>query len=114
MFELMLAARDVEAARIAEFVFTFTPLVTAAVPRASDDEAFVTSDCVANDPLESEDPVSVRVPLAHTSAASVPNVVSEREADDQTLKGIFTASEDEAFQTVVFVFELTDDIAADD
>ena len=55
--------------------------------------------------------VSVRVPLAHTSAARVPNVVSERDADDQTLSGIVEARDVEAVNTVALVLELMVEIA---
>jgi len=55
--------------------------------------------------------VSVDVATFHTSAASVPNDVKVREADDQTARGIVAASDVEAVKTVAFVFALIVEIA---
>jgi len=55
--------------------------------------------------------VSVRVPLFQTSAARVPNVVKERVALDQTLRGIVDANDVEAVSTVALVLVSIVDIA---
>jgi len=78
VFALITAARDEVAIPTRESVLLFTLAVPAETALAIDEDAVVTSDWVASDPLESPAPVSVRVPLVHTSAASVPNVVRER------------------------------------
>ena len=130
------SARADEALLTAVFVFAFTAVFPVEIASASDDDAFVTSDCTANDPELSPAPVRVREPKVqtcdavspvafvascrpidpgvvnvdvatfHTSAASVPNVVSEREADDQTLSGIVAARDVDAVNTVAFVLLL--------
>ena len=58
-------------------------------------------------------PAVVRVAVAtfQTSAARVPNVVSERVADDQTLSGIVAAREVEAVRTVAAVAALMVEMA---
>lgn len=88
VFALITVASDVDAVvtvpesvAICEFVFPFTTVATEEV-------ALCTSDNVASDPLESPAPVSVLVPFVHTSAASVPKVVSERVPDAHTAAGI--------------------------
>ena len=58
-------------------------------------------------------PAVVRVDVAifHTSAARVPNVVRDREADDQTLSGIVAARDVDAVNTVASVWVLIVEIA---
>ena len=65
VFALITATSEVLAVVTCESVFAFTSVVT-------DVEAFCTSVRVASDPLERPAPVSVRVPLVHTSEARVP------------------------------------------
>ena len=57
--------------------------------------------------------VRVRVPFVHTSAARVPNVVRDLEAEDQTEVGIVARSDVEAVRTVALVFELIVEIGED-
>ena len=59
-------------------VCAFTLVLTPEIALPSDDDAFVTSVCVASDPLLKPAPVSVRVPALHTSATSVPMLVKLR------------------------------------
>jgi hypothetical protein len=98
----ILVERDVEALR----TVVLTALVTAAIFVESEVEALVTSDCTAREPLESDAPVRVRVPLAQTSAARVPKVVRDLVAEDQTARGIAEASDDEAAKIDALVFVL--------
>ena len=63
-------------------VFTFVPIVANVAP--NEDDAFVTSDCTANEPELKPAPVRVRVAEDHTSVARVPKVVRERVPADQT------------------------------
>ncbi len=89
-------ARDEDAARIAALVFRATSLVTPKAAAAvlaftsatTDEEAFCTSDKVASDPDVKPAPVSVLVPLVHTSAARVPKPVSVLEPAAHTFAGI--------------------------
>ena len=89
-----------------------------------DDDALLTSDCRAKDPTSSvpsdsrrvayvhtsdaviEPEVRVRVPFVQTSAASVPNVVRDLEAEDHTASGMDEARDVEAVSTVAFVLLL--------
>ena len=117
VFALTTAATDVVAIASAESVFAFTLAVPAVTAAPSDVEAVVTSDCVASEPLERPAPVRVLVPFVHTSAARVPNVVSERVPAAQTFAGIEVMDEAievsekpsdvEAVRTALFVFALT-------
>jgi hypothetical protein len=131
---VILAARDVEAFKTVALVLAFTT-------EAIEDDAVVRLARVARDPEESvasvrlrvandhtcdavrfELPVDrvrpilpgvVRVDVAtfHTSAASVPKVVRERVAEDQTLRGMVEAREVEAVRTIASVWVLMVDIA---
>jgi hypothetical protein len=88
-------ASEEDAARTVAFVLELTaeviPLVCALVfalmTAASEEDAVVTSDCTAREPLERPAPVRVRVPAVHTSAARVPNESSVLPLYDQTLAG---------------------------
>ncbi len=113
----IVAPRDVDAVKtvalvlllivvIAEAMVLLTAVVTAAMLVESEVEALVTSDCTARDPDERPAPVSVRVPLAQTSAARVPNVVKDLVALDQTARGIVAPRDVEAVRTVALVLEL--------
>ncbi len=85
-------------------------LVLALTSATTDDDALVTSDCVASEPEVKPAPVSVRVPLVQTSAASVPKLESVLDVYDQTLAGtaaIDAASEVDAVRTCVFVLAFT-------
>jgi hypothetical protein len=75
-------ASEVEAV----LVFAFTSATT-------EEDADWISDKVASEPAESPAPVNVRVPDVQTSAASVPNVVSDRDAALHTAVGMVAASE---------------------
>jgi hypothetical protein len=91
-------------------------------------DALCMSDNVAREPEDKPAPVNVRVPLFHTSATSVPNVVILRDPyahivagreviiDPIELDAVFVFAftnvtiELEAFATVLFVFALTADV----
>src|SRR5664279_3000596 len=59
-------------------VCAFTFVVPVVMAEPSEDEALVTSDWSASEPLESPAPVRVRVADVHTSAARVPKFESVR------------------------------------
>ena len=90
--------------------------MSVAVPEISapsDDEAVVTSDCVAREPLERPAPVRVRVADAQMSAASVPNDERVRLEYAHTFAGIEViedAREVEAERTAALVLLLTDEV----
>lgn len=98
--------------------------VLAFTTAATEDDADCTSLWVASEPLESDAPVSVRVPEDHTSAARVPKAVSVRVPDDHTKEGISATedtivarvepSDEEAARTMAFVLELTTDATEED
>ncbi len=83
----MEAPIEVDAVRTCALVFAFTTAaidvealpVVAFTSATTDDDAFVTSDCVASEPEVSPAPVRVRVATLHTSAASVPKDESVRD-----------------------------------
>ena len=120
----MTTANDVEAPSITEFVFEFTSALPAVIAAAIDVDAVVTSDTRAKDPDVSVPSVRfrvanvhtslavrlaevrVRVPLSQTSAASVPNVVSDRVGLAQIAPGRVEYSEVDALSTVALVFAL--------
>jgi hypothetical protein len=116
-WEFTTVAIDELAVATALTVFAFTTA-------ASDVDAVVTSDCVASEPEESPAPVRVRVAELHTSTASVPNVVSERDEYAQTFAGIERMElaieaieaprELEAAVTIALVFAFTTDASEED
>ncbi len=126
VFVFTTPAIDEDAVVTMAFVFAFTAVVTAAILVESEVEALVTSDCTAREPDERvasvrflvpyvhtsaavrEPPplVRVRVPLVQTSAARVPNVVRDREALDQTARGIVAPRDVDAVRTVALVLLL--------
>lgn len=77
-----LAAIDEDALASAESVWLFTdetiPAVAVSVCALTFAVSPVMSDCTASEPLESDAPVKVRVPLFQMSDTSAPKVVSER------------------------------------
>ena len=120
----------------AAVIFPAVLAVPAVIADAKLVEALVTSDCTASEPDERPAPVrvlepklqiceavrlelpverarpmvplfvSVEVATFQTSAASVPNVVSERVPADQTAAGMVDANEVEAVRTVASVWVL--------
>lgn len=78
---------------VAELVFALTTAAT-------DDEAEVTSDWVAREPVSSEAPVNVRTVVLHTSVASEPNEESVLVPYAHTLAGI-ERNEDTTEESVV-------------
>jgi hypothetical protein len=129
------AASEVEAVFVFELIFEvavlttlvvllFTLTVPAEIADANEVVAVTTSDCRASVPTVRVPLVRLRVPyvhtsaaviaeevsvlaeFAHTSATSVPNVLSDRVGVDHTFNGIVDASEVEAVSTVEFVFAL--------
>lgn len=116
VFVLILEASEVDAAKTAAFVFAFTLVISALIALPSDDDAVVTSDWTARLPEERLAPVRVRVPLVQTSAASVPNPVSVRlpaahtfagmEVMDDVIEVNVAPSEVEAVSTCAFVLAL--------
>jgi len=113
VFVLITAASEEEAVSTAASVLLFTLAVPAEIAEAREEVAVSTSDRVAREPDVRPAPVSVRVPLVQTSAASVPNPVSVRVPAAQTLTGIEVIdeaieamelpSEEDAASTVLFV-----------
>ena len=96
-----------ESVEICESVCAFTLVVCVEATDASEDEAFCTSVSVASDPELKPAPVSVRVPLFQTSAASVPNDESVRPVKFQMVAGSMAKSELEAFPTTRLVLLFT-------
>ncbi len=104
---------DDDAIATTVLVLLFTLAVPAAMAEAREDVAVSTSDRVASEPDVKPAPVSVRVPLVHTSAARVPKPVRVRVPAAQTFVGIEVI--DEAIEVrvepsdveAVFVLALT-------
>ena len=83
---------------------------------AIEEEAAVTSDCVASEPLLSEAPVRVRVAEPHTSLARLPNEESVRvplfhtaagsDATEETRLVRYEPMDEDAVVTTLVVFVL--------
>lgn len=105
MFAFTCATMDDEAVvSVAESAATWLfvlPFTTA----ATEDVAVARSVTITSDPDVRPAPVSVRVPLVHTSAASVPNPVRSRDEYAHTFAGTFARIEpievDAVFVTVL-------------
>ena len=89
VFAFTTAASEEDAVAIVAFVFALIAVWLAEIAELSDEVAVWTSESVASEPAERPAPVSVRVAELHTSAASVPKVVSERVPFAHTSAGTF-------------------------
>jgi hypothetical protein len=78
------AATELDAVATTLFVLLFTAVVPAVIALPNEEEAVLTSPCVAREPEVRPAPVRVRVPLFQISDTSVPTEVSVRAAFDQT------------------------------
>ncbi len=121
---LILDASEVEAASTSASVLALIAVSLLLMAAPSDELAVWTSESVASDPEESPAPVRVRVPLVHTSAASVPNPVKVRVPAAQTAVGIEVMevvideserpSDDDAVRTERLVFAFITAASDDD